>query len=109
MHHLFTEHHGKELVVGDVLDEGGNNVARLLRPIKYIVCVIFQSISDLEECLIVPVRVNFSQLGGDSVMFSHEESVDHGQHSLLVNSGVAGQEAVNILALNQDHSKGILK
>lgn len=61
--------------------------------------------SDLEDCLIVPVRVDFSQLGGNSVVFSHEESVDHGEHSLFVDSGVTGQEAVNILALKQDHLK----
>ena len=30
VHDLLAQHHGEELVVGDVLDEGGNNVSRLL-------------------------------------------------------------------------------
>lgn len=30
VHDLLAQHHGEELVVGDVLDEGGNNVTRLL-------------------------------------------------------------------------------
>ena len=33
VHDLLAQHHGEELVVGDVLDEGGNNVSRLLKPI----------------------------------------------------------------------------
>ena len=30
VHDLLAQHHGEELVVSDVLDEGGNNVTRLL-------------------------------------------------------------------------------
>ena len=30
VHDLLAQHHGEELVVGDVLDEGGDNVTRLL-------------------------------------------------------------------------------
>ena len=30
VHHLLAKHHGEELVVGDVLDESGHDVTRLL-------------------------------------------------------------------------------
>ena len=30
VHHLLPQHHGEELVVGDVLDEGGHDMTRLL-------------------------------------------------------------------------------
>ena len=54
--------------------------------------------SHLENGLVVPVRVDLAELRSDPVVFPHEESVDHGQHSLLVNPGVASQETVNIFA-----------
>ena len=46
-HELLAQDHGQELVVGDVLCHRGHNVSRLL-----------------ENCLVVPVRINASQLTG---------------------------------------------
>ena len=54
--------------------------------------------SHLEDCLVVPVRVDLAELGSNPVVLPHEESVDHGQDGLLVDSGVSGQETVDILA-----------
>ena len=51
----------------------------------------------LEDGLVVPVRIDLAQLSSDPVVFPDEESVDHGQHSLLVDSGVSGQETVDVL------------
>lgn len=55
-HDFFTQHHGQEFVVGDLLNNGGNNVSCLL-----------------ENFLIVPVRVDFAEFEGDAVVFSHED------------------------------------
>ena len=38
VHHLLAEHHGQELVVGEVLHEGGNDMSRLLRVWTLISC-----------------------------------------------------------------------
>ena len=80
VHHLLAQHHGQELVVGDVLHQGRHDVPGLL-----------------EDRLVVPVRVDLAELRRDPVVLPHEESVDHGQHSLLVDSGVSGQETVDVL------------
>ena len=36
VHHLLAEHHGQELVVGEVLHQGGNDMPRLLN--IFIIC-----------------------------------------------------------------------
>ena len=38
MHHLLAEHHGQELVVGEVLHQGGNDMSRLLHILTLISC-----------------------------------------------------------------------
>ena len=82
VHHLLAQHHGQELVVGDVLHQGRHDVPGLL-----------------EDRLVVPVRVDLAELRRDPVVLPHEERVDHGQHSLLVHSRVSRQEAVHVLTL----------
>ena len=59
---------------------------------------MMMNLSHLEDCLVVPVRVDLAELGSNPVVLPHEESVDHGQDSLLINPGVASQETVNIFA-----------
>ena len=44
------------------------------------------------------MRINFSQFSSHSVVFPDKERMDHGQDSLLVNSGVSSQETVDVLA-----------
>ena len=38
VHHLLAEHHGQELVVGEVLHQGGNDMSRLLHVLTLISC-----------------------------------------------------------------------
>ncbi len=81
LHDLPAEHHGEELVIGDLLLERADDELGLL-----------------EEGLVAPVRVHALKLAGDAVVLAGEERVQHGQDSLLVDAGVAGGEAVDILA-----------
>ena len=80
LHNVLAEDHGQELVVGDVLHDGGHDVARLL-----------------EDALVVPVRVDLSELGGDAVVFAQHDGVQRHQHHLLVDARITGQEAVRVL------------
>jgi hypothetical protein len=63
---LFAEDEREELVVGDVLVNGGHDVTRLL-----------------ENCLIRPVRVDGVQFISNAVVFSEEKSVDKRQNCLF--------------------------
>ena len=102
VHDLFAKHHGQELIIGDMLDQSSYNMTGFLHNHDHCYTVIGMFYQQyLEDCLVVPVRINFSQFCSDSVMFPDKQRVDHGQHRLLVNSGVAGQEAVDILACNR--------
>ena len=65
-----------ELVVGDVLDLGSDDAPRLL-----------------EHTVRAPVRVDTSQLLSDRIVLAHHDGVHGGQARVLVNAGVAGQEA----------------
>ena len=80
IHDVLAKDEGQELVVGDMLGHGRHDVSRLL-----------------EYHLVVPVMVDVPKLRGNPVVFSDHEEVDDGQHGLLVDPGVPGQETVNIL------------
>ena len=45
------------------------------------------------DALVVPVRVDLSEFGGDAVVFAHDEHVSDGEHQLLVDTRVTGHEA----------------
>ena len=59
MHHFFAKNHRQELVVGNVLDHGDDNVSGLL-----------------EQSLVIPVRVDGGQLPCDLVVLPHPQRVD---------------------------------
>ena len=80
-HDFLAQDHGQELVVGDVLDHGDDDVTSLL-----------------EKGLVVPVWVDLGQLLGNQVVLTDKHGVGDGQDSLLVDSWVAGQEAVDVFA-----------
>ena len=61
LHDFFAEDHGQELIVGDVLDNGGVDVTGLL-----------------EECLVVPVGVDDAQLCGKEIVVSYKHCVNCG-------------------------------
>ena len=79
-HDVLAQDQRQELVVGDVLDDGRHDVPRLL-----------------EDDLVLPVVVDAPQLPGDPVVLPHHEQVDDGQHGLLIDPRVPGQETVDIL------------
>ena len=81
LHELLAEHHGQELVVGDVLHDGHVDVPGLL-----------------EDGLVGPVRVDCGQLVGECVVRADHEGVDAGKSGVLVDSGLTGEEAVNVLS-----------
>ena len=66
-HDLLAQDHGQELVVGDVLDHGDDDVSGLL-----------------EEGLVVPVGVDVGQLLGNQVVLPDKEGVGDGQDGLLI-------------------------
>ena len=101
VHHLLTEHHRQELVERDVLDQSGCDVTGFLRGNWDLIQLSSNKYAcepHLEDGLVVPVRIDLAQLSSDPVVFPDEESVDHGQDGLLVDSGVSGQETIDILA-----------
>ena len=73
---VLAQDDGQELVEADVLDHADDDVARLL-----------------EQLLVVPVRVDLRQLGGDQVVLTHPQRVLTGQDELLVDSDLAAVEA----------------
>ena len=79
-HDVLSQDEGQELLVSDVLDDCRHDVSGLL-----------------EDHLVVPVVVDAPQFRSNPVVFSDHEEVDDGQHGLLVDPGVPGQETVNIL------------
>jgi hypothetical protein len=101
-HNVLTQDHGQEFVVGDLLDVSGDDVSRFLLG-KSILLYFFnfeylliKFESNLEESFVIPVRIDFAQLGRDPVVFSQENGVQGDQHDLLVDSAVASLEAVEI-------------
>ena len=77
---LLAQHHGQELVEGDVLEERHVDVPRLL-----------------EDRLVAPVRVEAGQLPGYQVVVPDHECVQHAEHRLLVDPRVSGAEAEDVL------------
>ena len=92
LHDFLSEDHGQELVVGDVLDHGGDDVAGLL-----------------EQSLVVPVGVDLSQLLGNQVVLTDEKSVSDGQNGLFVDARITGQETVNVFAWTDATLVGFLQ
>ena len=92
LHDLLAQDHGQELVVGDVLDDGGVDVTRLL-----------------EQSLVVPVGVDDGELLGDQVVVPHEDRVDHGQDGLLVDARIASEETVDVLTRSDTTFVGFVK
>ncbi|KAK3915336.1 Lipoprotein signal peptidase [Frankliniella fusca] len=78
LHDLLAEDDGQELVVGDVLDLRDDDAPGLL-----------------VEGLVVPVRVDGGQAARHGVVLARHERVHARQHQLLVDSDLAGLEAVH--------------
>lgn len=68
-HDLLPKQDGQELVVCDVLDLCDDDTPGLL-----------------EDCLVVPVRVDLPQSAGHPVVFPGHQCVHAGEHQLLVYS-----------------------
>ena len=77
---LLAQHHGQELIEGDVLEQRRVDVLRLL-----------------EDGLVAPVRVEGGELPGHVVVVPDHERVEHAEHGLLVHPGVASLEAEHVL------------
>ena len=77
---------GEPLVVGDVLYDGSNVPPGLQ-----------------EGSIVGPMRVKIGELEGDSVVFPEPERVEGGEARLLVNSVVAGVEAVKVGSADPAH------
>lgn len=76
LHHVFAEDDRQELVVGDVLNDGDVDSARLL-----------------EQRLVVPMWVNVRQLSGHSVVLASHQRVHAGEYELFINTDFAGFKA----------------
>lgn len=76
LHVLLAEEDGQPLVVGDVLERGNVDLARLL-----------------EATLIVPVRVQLQQGIGNLIVLSHQHDLDGGQTGVLVEATVSASIA----------------
>ena len=86
-----AEDHGQHFVVGDVLNQSADDATGFL-----------------EETFVVPFGVDLVEFASDAVVFTEKKDVHRGEHHLLVDTGVTGQEAENVLAGTTASLVGIL-
>lgn len=75
--HLLAQNNGQELPICDVLEHGTHNAPRLL-----------------VELLVAPMRIHFTQLHCNAIVFAHPHMVHGQQARLFATAAIAGADAL---------------